>query len=61
MVPLAEVARMRESYRDLAELVERARKTGKARQALTVLLEYLDGEIARSEALKRLRALVEAR
>lgn len=61
MVPLAEVARMRESYRDLAELVERARKRGKARQALTVLLEYLDGEIARSEALKRLRALVEAR
>ncbi len=60
-MPLAEVAKLRSRYSDLAELVDRARRRGRGRQAVKVLLDYLDGEISRDEALKRLRALAEAR
>jgi len=52
---------MRMKYRDLAELVDKARKQGKGRQAIEVLLGYLNGELNRSEALRRLRMLAEAR
>ena len=59
-MPLAEVARMRRKYSDLVLLVDKARREGRGRTALTIFLRYLEGEISEREAEKKLRALAEA-